>query len=99
METAAVLAPATIVIGAGQGVAFRGAVAAVGSRTPDDQRAGTMSSFFLVVYLGISVPVVLAGAASARWGLRASALAFAGVVAVLLVAALLATGSRARSAA
>ncbi|WP_370935770.1 MFS transporter [Amycolatopsis sp. cg13] len=99
LESAAVLAAATIVIGAGQGVAFRGAVAAVGSRTPDDQRAGTMSSFFLVVYLGISVPVVLAGAASAQWGLRASALAFAGVVAVLLVVALLATGSRARSAA
>ena len=93
-QSAAVLAAATVVIGAGQGVAFRGAVALVGARAPDDERAGTMSSFFLVVYVGISVPVVLAGAASARWGLRTSGLVFAGVVAVLLVAALFATGFR-----
>ncbi|WP_051124629.1 MFS transporter [Amycolatopsis benzoatilytica] len=93
-QSAAVLAAATVVIGGGQGVAFRGAVAVVGALAPADQRAGTMSSFFLVVYLGISVPVMLAGAASARWGLRLSGLAFAAAVAALLVVAMFATASR-----
>jgi len=90
-QSAVLLTVATVVIGGGQGVAFRGAVAVIGARAPDDQRAGTMSSFFLVVYLGISVPVVLAGGATAHWGLRTSGLAFAAAVAVLLLPALFAT--------
>ncbi|TDP94782.1 MFS transporter [Labedaea rhizosphaerae] len=87
-ESAAVLAAATVVIGAGQGVAFRAAIAAIGDRAPADRRAGTMSGFFVVVYAGISLPVVLAGAASVHWGLRASGLGFAAAVAVLIVVAL-----------
>lgn len=91
-ESAIVLAAATVVIGAGQGVAFRAAVAAIGERAPVDRRAGTMSSLFVVVYAGISVPVVLAGAATVHWGLRASGLGFTVAVAVLIVIALTATG-------
>jgi predicted MFS family arabinose efflux permease len=92
--SAVVLVAATVVIGGGQGVAFRAAVAAIGARAPGDRRAGTMSSFFVVIYLGISVPVVLAGAASTRWGLRASGLGFAAAVAVLLGLAIITTRER-----
>jgi predicted MFS family arabinose efflux permease len=92
--SAVLLVVATVVIGGGQGVAFRAAVAGIGAHAPSDRRAGTMSSFFVVVYLGISVPVVAAGAASAEWGLRASGLGFTAVVAVLTVVAIIATRER-----
>jgi predicted MFS family arabinose efflux permease len=91
--SATLLAAATVVIGAGQGVAFRAAVAAIGADAPRDRLGATMSSFFIVVYVGISVPVVLAGAASAGWGLRASGLGFTAAVALLLVVALIASAS------
>ncbi|GAA5142396.1 MFS transporter [Pseudonocardia adelaidensis] len=94
--SAVLLAAATVVVGGGQGVAFRGAVAAIGARAPSHQRAATMSSFFIVVYAGISVPVVLAGAASTRWGLEASGLAFTAGVALLIVVALIATATGVR---
>jgi hypothetical protein len=97
--SAVLLAAATVVVGGGQGVAFRGAVAGIGAHAPADQRAATMSSFFIVVYAGISVPVVLAGAASARWGLQASGLAFTAGVALLIIAALVATAAGAKRAA
>jgi hypothetical protein len=89
--SAPLLAAATVVIGGGQGVAFRAAVAAIGDEAPSDRLGATMSSFFVVVYVAISVPVVLAGAASARWGLRTSGLGFTAAVALLLVVALIAT--------
>jgi predicted MFS family arabinose efflux permease len=96
--SAVLLAAATLLIGGGQGVAFRASVAAIGAAAPHDRRAATMSSFFLVVYVGISAPVVLAGAASARWGLRASGLGFTAAVALLLVVALTAMVAPRRTA-
>jgi MFS family permease len=81
----------TIVVGIGQGLAFRAAVAMINARSPIDQRSGTMSSFFLVVYLGISVPVVAAGFAAGRWGLRSAGIGFTSVVVLLLIVAMITT--------
>lgn len=90
-ESAALMVASTALTGAGQGMAFRAAVATISARAPVNHRSGTMSSFFLVVYLGISVPVIAAGYAAGPWGLRAAGIGFTGAVALLLTTTLIAS--------
>jgi MFS family permease len=84
----ALLFGGTIVVGVGQSLSFRAGVAAVTAISPPPQRAGTVSSLFVVAYAGVAIPVVLVGAAVAPLGLRNAAIAFTGAVAVLSAAAL-----------
>ncbi|MFI0714288.1 MFS transporter [Streptomyces inhibens] len=72
--------------GTGQGLAFRAGLTAVGHAAPPEHRGGTISAFFLVAYLGISLPVVGVGALTMVLGLRGAGLTFAGCVIVLAVA-------------
>jgi len=69
--------------GLGQGLAFRGAVTAISAAAPAEHRAATVSAFFVVAYLGISLPVVGVGALTLWIGLRNAGLTFAGCVLVL----------------
>ncbi|MFJ9417110.1 MFS transporter [Streptomyces sp. NPDC101227] len=71
--------------GTGQGLAFRAGLAAVSAAAPPERRGGTISAFFLVAYLGISLPVVGVGALTLALGLRGAGLTFAGCVIVLVV--------------
>ncbi|WP_283160264.1 MFS transporter [Pseudonocardia sp. Ae150A_Ps1] len=77
-----------VIAGAGQGMTFSKGLAAVNSRVDVARRAGTTSSYFLVLYVAISLPVVGLGAASQAWGLRTAGIAFCGLVALLAVIAL-----------
>src|SRR4051812_18892060 len=52
-----------LVGGAGFGVAFLGALRALSAAIPADERAAVMSAFYVVAYLSISVPAIVAGAA------------------------------------
>lgn len=69
--------------GLGQGLAFRGAVTAISAAAPAEHRAATVSTFFVVAYLGISLPVVGVGALTLWIGLRDAGLTFAACVLVL----------------
>ncbi|WP_189929854.1 MFS transporter [Streptomyces sulfonofaciens] len=69
--------------GFGQGLGFRAGLTAVGRAAPADHRAGTISSFFVVAYTGISLPVVGVGAMAVWLGLRDAGLVFAVCVAAL----------------
>lgn len=69
--------------GLGQGLAFRGAVTAISAAAPPEHRAATVSAFFVIAYLGISLPVVGVGALTLWIGLRNAGLTFAGCVLVL----------------
>lgn len=69
--------------GLGQGLAFRGAVTAISAAAPAEHRAATVSAFFVIAYLGISLPVVGVGALTLWIGLRDAGLTFAGCVLVL----------------
>ncbi|MET9974561.1 MFS transporter [Streptomyces microflavus] len=69
--------------GLGQGLAFRGAVTAISAAAPPGHRAATVSAFFVIAYLGISLPVVGVGALTLWIGLRNAGLTFAGCVLVL----------------
>jgi predicted MFS family arabinose efflux permease len=75
------------VAGLGQGLSFRSALGSVTGASPSDRRASVSSSFFALCYVGISLPVVGIGAASAAYGLVRTAEVFAGIVAVLALAA------------
>lgn len=79
--------------GAGQGMAFRAGLSEVSSAAPEAHQGATISAFFVVAYVGISLPVVGVGALTSALGLRDAGLVFAGC-AVLLVAAVGARVSR-----
>ena len=74
---------AALVVGAGQGMSFGRGLAAVAERTPPDRRAEVSSTYFVVAYVAISLPVIGEGLAAQRWGLHTSGIAFAIVVAAL----------------
>ncbi|WP_336317923.1 MFS transporter [Streptomyces lavendofoliae] len=72
--------------GLGQGLAFRAALTAVGDAAPPAHRAATVSSFFVVAYTGISLPVVGVGALTMWLGLERAGLTFTACVTLLVAA-------------
>jgi hypothetical protein len=52
---------ATLIGGAGFGVAFLGALRALSSAIPAEHRSSVMSAFYIVAYSSLSVPAILAG--------------------------------------
>ncbi|RDH77825.1 MFS transporter [Mycolicibacterium moriokaense] len=82
------LIAAAVVAGVGQGMSFSRGLAAVMQQTPDHCRAEVSSTYFVVAYVAISLPVLGEGVASQAWGLRTSGLTFAVAVAVLAVTCL-----------
>jgi hypothetical protein len=86
----AVLVTGAVVVGVGQGMSFSKGMAAVHERVDPSVRAAVTSSFFVVLYVAISLPVVGVGAASQAWGLVPAAVVFVGAVALLAAVALVA---------
>ncbi|MBV8347859.1 MAG: MFS transporter [Mycolicibacterium sp.] len=74
-----------VVAGAGQGISFSRGLAAVAERTPPDRRAEVSSTYFVVAYVAIALPVVGEGLAAEAWGLRTAGIAFALAVSALAV--------------
>ncbi|MFB8348945.1 MFS transporter [Streptomyces niveus] len=83
VESLALLVIGVIGAGLGQGLAFRAALTAIGAAAPQESRGGTISTFFVVAYVGISLPVIGIGALTLLVSLRVSGLIFTGCVAVL----------------
>ncbi|MCU1617288.1 MAG: Transporter, major facilitator family protein [Frankiales bacterium] len=92
----ALMIAAAIVAGLGQGLTLSAGLAAVTAAAPSARRADVASSFFIVFYLGIAIPVVGVGVAATFLGLRTAGIAFTVVVAVV---AMLASAVLARTAA
>jgi MFS family permease len=82
-----ILVAGAAVAGVGQGMSFRAGLGAVNAGSPPERRSEVASSFFLVLYVGISLPVIGEGLASAAFGLVVSGMVFAGVVALLALGA------------
>jgi predicted MFS family arabinose efflux permease len=74
---------AAVVGGAGIGFSFQSAVARVGALSGPADRAAVTSSFFVVAYLGITVPVVAVGELATVTTLTHAALGLAVLVALL----------------
>src|SRR5215212_10717065 len=79
------LIAAAVVSGVGQGISFSRGLAAVAEKTPADRRAEVSSTYFVVAYVAISLPVVGEGVAAQAWGLRTAGVSFAIAVAILAV--------------
>jgi MFS family permease len=85
VESLPMLVVGALVGGLGQGMSFRAGLTSVGAVAPEEHRGATISAFFVVAYVGISVPVVGVGALSLALGLRDAGMAFA--LYVILVSA------------
>lgn len=82
-----VLVIAALLCGIGQGVTFSNGMAAIAAGLPPERRAEVTSTFFVVLYVAISVPVIGAGAAANEWGLVTAGLVFSALIAVLATVA------------
>ena len=87
-----------VIAGFGQGLSFRAGLTSVNARAPAEQRGEVASSFFIVAYIAISLPVIGVGALAQGTGLRTAGLIFAALVASLaaVVLGLLARGGARR---
>jgi MFS family permease len=88
-DSLAALFASAAVAGLGQGVVVSAGLAAIIERTPPERRGEIASSFFVVLYLGLSVPVIAAGVAVHYTSLRAAGIGFcigAGLLALIVLA-------------
>ncbi|WP_335941536.1 MFS transporter [Streptomyces sp. PTD5-9] len=77
------LLAATVIGGVGQGLAFLGGITEINRLAPKDRHADVLSSFYVVIYLGVGVPVIGVGFLATSTGLLTAVQLFAAVVAVL----------------
>ena len=88
-----------VVGGAGFGVAFLGGLRTLSAAIPPEHRGAVMSAFYIVAYLSISVPAILAGVLVTPLGLEPTFEIFgSAIAAVALVVAAEAWRSRPRPA-
>ncbi|MDY6997383.1 MAG: MFS transporter [Actinomycetota bacterium] len=88
------LIASALVSGVGQGVSFSRGLAAVSAHTPADRRAEVTSTYFVVAYVALSLPVIGEGLAAQAWGLNTSGVTFAVAVAALATGCLAAVLAR-----
>lgn len=69
--------------GAGQGLAFMGSMALIGQMAPRERRGDVISSFYVVIYCGVGIPILGVGFGAAVFGLYHAVLVFACAVCVL----------------
>jgi hypothetical protein len=77
----------TSVAGVGFGLALLGVNRSLIPLAAHGQRAGLIAAIFIINYLGLGIPVVIAGMAAAHFGLHRTALAYCVAAAVLIAAA------------
>jgi MFS family permease len=88
IESLAALIASASVVGLGQGLVIGAGLAAINQRAPVEHRGETASSFFVVMYVGLSLPVIGVGVAAHAFSLRTAGMAFSAAVAVLVLAVL-----------
>ncbi|GAC66639.1 putative drug resistance protein [Gordonia soli NBRC 108243] len=91
-----VLVLGAVISGAGQGLSFSKGLAAVVGASPEHRRAEVTSTYFVVAYVAISLPIVGQGFAAAHWGLQTAGEVLNSAVAVLALLALVWTIIEAR---
>jgi MFS family permease len=76
-----------VVVGAGSGLMFKGAIATVAEISSDEHRAEALAGLFLAAYLGLAGPVIGLGALTEIASTRVSVLVFAGLLSLGILAA------------
>jgi hypothetical protein len=98
-EALAGLIAGGVVAGVGQGLSFAAGLAAVNAEAPAEHRAATASSFFVVCYVAISIPVIGVGLLAQATDLVAAGTVFACCVAALAALAIAGIVRRERASA
>ena len=88
IESLATLIASAALVGFGQGLAIGAGLSAINQRAPVERRAETASSFFVVMYVGLSLPVIGTGVLAHESGLRTAGIVFSAAVAALVLAVL-----------
>jgi MFS family permease len=79
----AVFLTASVITGAGFGVAFLGALRSLTAVVPEHHRAEVMSAFYVVAYGSLAVPAIAAGLVVPHLGLEPTFRLFTGAVALI----------------
>lgn len=88
VSSLALLVISGVVAGFGQGLSFRAGLAALNAGSPPERRAEVASTYFVVAYVAISVPVIGEGILAQLTSLRPAGFTFAAVVAAISATAL-----------
>lgn len=78
-----------VIAGMGQGIAFRAGLGAINAACPPAERAAVTSTFFIVAYIAISVPVIGIGLMASLLSLKATGIIFSIFVGFMAAVALL----------
>lgn len=84
------------IAGAGAGLLFKAALAVAASAADQNARAGVLSAFFVVAYLGMGIPPALLSVAENYWSPTISLAVFGGATVAVSAAAAVATLRRGR---
>lgn len=95
----ALLLAATVRAGVGHGLVFLGGITTVNNNAPSSSRAEVLSSFYVIVYTGVGLPVLGVGILATAIRLTTAMTWFAGIVAVLCLLVLVALWRANRDAA
>ncbi|MEU3010265.1 MFS transporter [Nocardia asteroides] len=90
-ESLLTLIAAAVSGGVGQGTSFSKGLSAVVQAAPASRRGEIASSYFVVAYLAISIPVVGVGFAARHWSLSLIGLIFGTLVALVAMSSLVGT--------
>jgi MFS family permease len=88
VDSLAALFGSAVVSGLGQGVVISAGLAAIAEHAPAERRGETASSFFVMLYLGLSLPVIAAGVAIHYTSLRSAGIGFCAGVGLLTLGVL-----------
>ncbi|SHK29856.1 Predicted arabinose efflux permease, MFS family [Marinobacter antarcticus] len=78
-----------VIAGMGQGIAFRAGMGAINAASPPAERAAVTSTFFIIAYIAISVPVIGIGLMASLLSLKATGIIFSVFVGSMAAVALL----------
>ena len=78
-----------VIAGMGQGIAFRAGMGAINAASPPAERAAVTSTFFIIAYIAISVPVIGIGLMASLLSLKATGIIFSVFVGAMAAVALL----------
>jgi MFS family permease len=84
----------TVIAGLGFGAALSGSMGSLVPLAAPHERAGLMSSFFVLSYLAFSLPAIAAGLFAGYFGLQSTAVGYGFALVAMAGAALLAMGRR-----
>ncbi|WP_047151294.1 MFS transporter [Aneurinibacillus tyrosinisolvens] len=82
-QSAALLIIGILAVGIGQGLSFKGSMEQVNHIAPAHQRGAVVSKLYIVIYLGVGLPIIGVGTLATLLGLYYSILCFTSIITFL----------------